>query len=72
MGSSKNQHLDDGVVVGWRAAAEVARFSRTQIRRHAAQGLVPFTLDAAGRHVFQAADLLALRPADEECSPTTV
>ena len=65
MGSSENKHSDDGVVAGWRAAAEKAGCSRTQIRRHAAQGLVRFTLDAAGRHVFQAADLLALRPGED-------
>ena len=68
MGSPQDQHLDDRVVVGWRAAAQVARCSPTHLRRHAAQDLVPFTLDEAGRHVFKAADLLALRPGEDSAA----
>ena len=68
MGSPQDQHLDDRVVVGWRAAAQVARCSPTHLRRHAAQDLVPFTLDEGGRHVFKAADLLALRPGEDSAA----
>ena len=52
----------DAPVVGWAAAAKAAGCSKAQVRRLVAKGTLQCTRDDLGRHVFDAADLKALRP----------
>ncbi len=56
-------------VVGWAAAAKAAGCSKAQVRRLVAKGALKCTRDDLGRHVFDAADLEALRPNEAREAP---